>query len=465
MNKRIIKKALATGAAALAGTFTAKLVTRKIIDKTHDRAVKILMEDLYDENIWELITSTGRIGVQTVIETNLRATEGKTINRPMGSPKKFTGLDSLMFSIAQMHIMPTEYDTEIDTKVTIGKQAKKPFSIDFPVILAPMAYGVALSEKAKIALAQGATKAGTATNTGEGPFLSSERKHAKQLIYQYNRGDWGKTPEIIGQCDAVEIQIGQGALAGLGHVLKANKLDKELRDAYKYPKGKDVVAHSRQPEVPNPKHLEKLVHKLKNIGEGIPVGIKMAAGKHLEADLEWVCNAGIDYIVMEGAEAASKSSAPILQDDFGVPLLFAISRTVDWLEKKNFKNQVSLIASGKIRTPGDMLKVCALGADACYIGAIALFALTHNQALKALPFEPPTQVVWYEGHFSKKLNVSEAADALYNFLTACKQEIADGIKALGKTSLQEVNRSDLMSLNELVTKATGIPMVYEPFIY
>jgi glutamate synthase domain-containing protein 2 len=465
MKNQKLRKALAMGAATMAGTYAIKLMGRKVIDKVHDNSVKLILEDLYDENIWELVTSTNRIGLQTVIETNMRATEGKTIARPMGSPKKFPGLNDLMLSIEQLHIMPTAFDLEVDTHVTIGKKAKKPFTIDFPVIISPMAYGVALSEKTKIALAQGATKAGTATNTGEGPFLPSERKAAKYLIYQYHRGDWDKTQEIIRQCDGVEIQIGQGALAGLGHVMKANKLDKELRDAYKYPKGKDVVAHSRQPEVPDPKYLKKLVEKLKKIGEGVPVGIKMAAGKHLEADLEWVCNAGVDFIAMEGAEAATKSSAPILQDDFGIPLLFAISRTADWLEKNNFKDQVSLIAAGKIRTPGDMLKVCALGADASYIGAIALFALTHTQALKALPFEPPTQVVWYDGQFSKKLNVKDATDALYKFLEACRQEIGDGIKALGKTSLQEVNRSDLMSLNEMISKGTGIPMVYEPFKY
>ena len=45
-------------------------------------------------------------------------------------------------------------------------------------MIAGMAYGLGLSEKAKIALAQGATLAGTAFNNGEGPFLfQKERLH------------------------------------------------------------------------------------------------------------------------------------------------------------------------------------------------------------------------------------------------------------------------------------------------
>jgi hypothetical protein len=38
-----------------------------------------------------------------------------------------------------------------------------------------------------------------------------------------------------------------------------------------------------------------------------------------------------------------------------------------------------------------------------------------------------------------------------------------GIKALGKTSLAEVGREDLMALNELISKGCGISLVSEPF--
>ena len=294
--------------------------------------------------------------------------------------------------------------------------------------------------------------------------MPEERKAAKYLIYQYNRGDWDKTPEIIRQCDAVEIQIGQGAIGGVGHVMQAKDIDKELRKAFKFPKGKDAVAHSRQPGLENPQDLTSLVQKVRVMGKGIPVGVKMAAGKHLEADLAYVCEAGVDFIALEGAEAATKASAPILQDDFGVPMIFAINRAAQWLEKHGYKDRITLIASGKMRTPGDVLKACALGADACYMGAVALFAMAHSQVLKALPYEPPTQVVWYHGKYKQKFSVSEGAKSLSQFLASCKEEFDEAIKALGKTSLKEVNRQDLMALNELVSKGCNIPMVYEPFL-
>lgn len=81
------------------------------------------------------------------------------------------------------------------------------------------------------------------------------------------------------------------------------------------------------------------------------------------------------------------------------------------------------------KTTGDALKVRALGADACQIGAIALVAVSHPQIQKAMPFEPPTAAVLYGKSAAKKFNVEEGAKALKNFFESCKLEMAEGIRA------------------------------------
>lgn len=423
------------------------------------------MTDIYDENIWELISASNKVGHQVIVETNMRAQDGKAPQRPLGSPKKFPSLDDLVFSIAQFDPMPTPLEMPVDITVKIGKKAKKPFIINLPMMVSGMAYGEALSAKAKWALAKGAADAGTASCSGEGPYLPEERKAANIYIQQYNRGDWSKTEEILQNCQGIEIQFGQGALGGAGHFLAANKIDRKLRKDFRYPKGKDAVSHSRHLEATKVEDLPKLIDKLRGISGGVPIGAKMGASKRLEKDLEIICNAGIDFIALDGAEAATKGSAPILQDDFGVPTVYAVNRAAEWLQRNNFKDSVSLIASGKIRTPGDVLKAIALGADACYIGAIALFAMSHDQVLKAIPFEPPTQVAWYDGKYAHKLNKQKAAKNMNNFFRACQLELEEAIRTLGKTSLQEVNKSDLSALDEQIAKGTGVSMVYEPYYY
>ncbi|MGI5851721.1 MAG: FMN-binding glutamate synthase family protein [Caldicoprobacterales bacterium] len=464
IDKKKLKILAAIGAgAAIAGAASVSLIARTIANKINDRFYNIISKDLYDENLWELVSSTMRMTPQVAVETNLRATEAKLLERPMGSPGKFPSLDSLKFNIGQLHTMPTDTLTEIDTQVTIGKMAVKPFTIKIPIMIAPMAYGVALSKKVKLALARGANMAGTATNTGQGPFLPEERQEAGVLIYQYNRGDWGKTPEILQNCDAIEIQFGQGGYTGAGHIVKSELIDRQLRQDFGIPKGKDIISHSKQPEVQSPEDLPMLVEKLRNITGGVPIGAKIGAGKYLEKDLEYLCKSGVDFISVDGAEAATKGSPPIFQDDFGIPTVFAIHRAAQWIRNNGYADQVSLIVSGKIRTPGEVLKARALGADACYMGSIALFAVSHPQLNKPLPFEPPTTLIWYNAHYSRYFDIAQGAKSLNNFLEACYLEIADGVRGLGKTSFAQVSREDLVAIDELVAKGCGIPMAYQPY--
>ncbi|HHY83598.1 MAG TPA: FMN-binding glutamate synthase family protein [Clostridiales bacterium] len=456
-------KLAAMGAAGVLGAIGAKFLGRFIVNKVHDDFLKILTSDLYNENIWEAVSSTMRIGPQVVLETELRSDRGKLVERPMGPVNQFPSLDDLKFNFAQINTLPTEVDTEIDFSVTIGKYAKKPLRLNQFLMLAPMAYGVALSKPVKIALAKACSAAGVAYHTGGGAPLMEIIDYADKVIFQYGRGNWPIPQEVLLKCHAVEIQLGQGAYGGVGFLMRSNEVNEQLRKAFNIPKGQDLITRSRQPEVQSPEDLKKLVDKLRNITDGVPIGVKIAAGKYLEADLFWICNSGADFVVVDGAEAATKGSPPILQDDFGVPTVFAVDRAAKWMEKHGFKDRVSLIACGRIRTPGDALKVKALGADACQVGSIALVALSHNQVHKPLPFEPPTSLAWYGEAYADQFDIETGARSLQNFFESCKLEMAEGIRALGKTSLSQVCRDDLMTTNEMYARALNIPMVYDAF--
>ena len=463
MDKKWTDKIIIFSLGSFLGFQGIKFLSRQILRSVFTDTVKTIMTDPYDENLWEFVSATTKYTPQSIVDTNLRAQEGKLIKRPMGSPKKFPSLDQLMFNIGQLHVMPTPLETPVDTKVIIGKNCARPLTIDLPIMVSGMAYGAALSEKAKVALAKGAAQAGTATNTGEGPFLKSERKAAKKLILQYNRGSWNKSTDILKQADAIQIQFGQGATGGVGHKINIGILDFKLQKGFGVFPGQDAVLHSRHDEVEHPSQLPQLIRKLKGITGDIPVGVKLGAGKYLEADMEWAVDGGVDFIVVDGAEAATKGSSPLIQDDFGIPTLYAIARAGEFIRNNHLGNTISLIAAGKIKSPGDVLKVLALGADAAYIGGIALFAVSHTQVLKALPFEPPTQVVWYDGKYADKLDIATGADTLAKFLKSCREELIEGVRILGKTGLGQVNKEDLVALDEITSKAVGVPLAYEPF--
>ena len=132
-----------------------------------------------------------------------------------------------------------------------------------------------------------------------------------------------------------------------------------------------------------------------------------------------------------------KEAPPILADDSGaIPTLHAIVRTVNHFGKRKLREQISLIVSGGLLVPGHFLKVLALGADAVNIGSAMLLALTHTQSLKAVPFEPPTQTVWYNGKLKDQFNTEDGAQSAEKFLTASVEEIRLALRAMGKRSLK-----------------------------
>jgi len=120
------------------------------------------------------------------------------------------------------------------------------------------------------------------------------------------------------------------------------------------------------------------------------------------------------------------------------------------------------LIGGGINTPGDALKALALGADAVYIGTAALWAMTHTQVVKTIPFEPPTVLAFYSGRMADQFNKEEAAYYLSNFLTSFSEEIQVAVKGLGKTNVHDVNKSDLVALDETTSKITKVPLAFDP---
>ena len=126
-------------------------------------------------------------------------------------------------------------------------------------------------------------------------------------------------------------------------------------------------------------------------------------------------------------------------------------------------DQISIIASGGLLVPGHFLKMLALGADAIYIGSALLFTVANSQSLKAMPFEPPTQVAWNQGKYKDQFKIEDGVQAAEKFLTASTEEMKMALRAMGKRSLKELSQKDLVSFDELTAKMIGIPFSFDPW--
>lgn len=441
----------------VAGIILAKPIMRYIIKKIANDATTILLTDEYTKNLAELLPSVKRFSVINLIEMSLRAQTGKALTRPLGSPKHFLGYDNLMFSPQQMTKLSLPESAQIDMSVTIGQNAEKPMIIKIPLMIGAMAYGLALSEEAKLALARASKTLQTATNSGEGPFLPEEPGQSGNFVLQICRWSWGgRTDKQIDSSDMLEVQTGQGADMGVA-TIEAKELAGRARILGGLAAGEPAVALNAPPGVQTAEDWPAFIRTLRQRANGIPIALKIMATDRLEQELAVAVELGFDAIVIDGAEGGSHATIPMKQDDFGIPSLNALIRAKRYLKDSS----ISLIISGGYFTPGQCLKALALGADAIYLATVPLFALGHNQIAKVLPWEPPTTLLYYNSPTKNQLNINQAATSVVNVMTAMVLEMEEAMRALGKASLKELSPDDLVALDSLSAEITGVKSVYD----
>jgi len=441
-------------------TFTILLsfipISRYIIKIVSNSFVEKLLKEKYSHNLAEFLTSFKRYTIQNAIELNLRAETGKIIARPLGSPKHFLSFENLMFAPHQMTRFSLSVNTPVDMKVVLGPKAQKPVTINIPIMIGAMAYGLALSQEAKIALARAAKTLQTTTCTGEGPFLPEEAQEADKYIVQICRWQWGaRTPEQLAYADIIEVQMGQGADTGTS-VIEAIELEGRAQELGGLEPGQPAEAFPSPPGLQRPEEWPQFMAQLRERAQGKPIALKLMATGNLEEDLAMAVDLGFDVIILDGAQGGSHASTPIKQDDFGLPSLNALIRAERYLKNKN----ISLVVAGGYFTPGQCLKALALGADAIVMATVPLFALAHNQAHKVTPWEPITTLVYYDSPYKSKLDIDQAATSVVNTINSMVAEMEEGIRALGKSSLKELSPDDLIALDVMTAENTGVRCIY-----
>lgn len=434
----------------------------RILNPVTDHMFDTMLTEPYANNPIVMMTIMEKLKMRVIAETGMRAQTGKVLSRPMGSPLKTSPWEKLLLNPRQLFELPTENQDTIETRVTIGPKSKKPLIIDTPIMITGMSYGGSLSLAIKEALAKGAALANTATNTGESAVSQEERSAAKYLIGQYNRGGWLNDREQLEQLDGIEVQLGQGAWGGaVTSTMDSSKMDDHLRRLWKVDPDETTGKKARFPNVNTPQEIINLVNSLKEQYD-IPVGIKIAGTHFIEKELEVIAQTNADFITIDGQEGGTAAAAPTLEDDMGLPTLFCITRTVDWLKKQGMRERFTIIAAGGLSTPGEFLKALSLGADAVYIGSIALIAAMQSQMTKALPQHPAPQLALYEGELKDQFDSEEGSRHLANFLQSCTAEMKMALQAMGKSSIRQLGREDLVSLDPGLAKVLQLGYVGEP---
>ncbi|MCB1256437.1 MAG: nitrite reductase (NAD(P)H) small subunit [Microthrixaceae bacterium] len=377
------------------------------------------------------------------------------IDAAVDHESRFPSLDDLVFVPAQLARLPLFDDEAVDTSVRLGTRAARPLELDIPIVVSHMSYG-ALSPEAKVALATGAREVGTAICSGEGGMLPAERQAAGRYVLEMASGYFGWTEESIAQADAVEIKIGQGAKPAMGGVLPGAKVTPEIATVRGIEPGEDSHSPSRFPDINTTEDLARRVEWIKTVNVGIPVGIKIASGRVTD-DIAVAVEAGADYLILDGFGGGTGAAPVHVRDHVGSPSWFGLRGARDWLDSHGY-DDVQIVVTGGIRTPDEMAKVLALGADAVALATAAMMAIGCQQYRACHRGTCPIGITTQDPVLRARLDPQLSAKRLERFLETSTSMIADYCRIMGHSAVSDLNPDDLSALNPATAALLDVPL-------
>jgi hypothetical protein len=396
------------------------------------------------------------IGIKTMAAT------GKGIIAAMGSQKRMPfSLDDLHFLPAQVHRIPLDRDDPVTTGFTLGPGAARPLILPTPVLVSGMSYG-AVSKRLKLAIAGASAKTGFGFNTGEGGILDEELSISPgTLIMQYSTGRFGITEEKLKRAAAVEIRFGQGAYPGKGSYLPVEKITPDIARIRGLKEGEAAYSPAHHPDMTNPAQIRDKVAWLKSLTGGVPVGAKIGCG-NIEEDVGDLAAAGVDFIALDGFGGGTGATEAGVRENVGIPLVAALPRADRFLHSLGVRDRITLVAGGGLRTAADFAKCLALGADAVYIGTAALIAVNCEQYRICHTGLCPTGVTTENPILEGQLDVEKGIERLSTFIRASTEEMARFARITGKNDLRDLDISDLVSLDEDLSRIAGCAWLEGP---
>lgn len=333
-----------------------------------------------------------------------------------------------------------------------GDRCAKPY-LASPLNISAMSYG-ALSGNAIKALNNGAKIGGFSHNTGEGS-LSPYHKQGGDIVWQIGTGYFGCrtddgqfNPEQFkesAQLDVVkmiEIKLSQGAKPGHGGILPAAKLTQEIADIRRVPMGKDVISPPSHSAFSTPVEMLEFIDTLRELSGGKPVGIKLCIGRRDE--FLAICKAMKqtgkvpDFITVDGGEGGTGAAPTEMTNSVGTPLRDALIFVNQSLIGIGLRDQIRIIASGKIFSAFHVLRVIALGADTVNSARGMMLALGCIQARSCNTDHCPTGIATQNPARAAGLVVSDKATRVANFHKATIENLIELLAAAGLDSLDQL---------------------------
>jgi glutamate synthase domain-containing protein 2 len=351
-------------------------------------------------------------------------------------------------------MVPTHLD-EKELRVTIGgPECKKPYNASIFNISA-MSYG-SMSKNAILALNGGAKDGNFAHNTGEGSISPYHLEPGGDLIWQIGTGYFGCRDDdgnfneekfvsraTLDNVKMIEIKVSQGAKPGHGGILPKEKVTEEIAQIREVPMGIDIISPPAHKAFSTPIEFVHFIKKLRELSGGKPVGFKLCVGKRFE--FLAVCKAMIsenifpDFITVDGSEGGTGAAPLEFSNNMGTPTYDGLVFVHNALKGFGVRDKIKILTTGRIVTGFGIVKLLALGADACYSARSMMLALGCIQALRCNSNHCPAGVATQDPELYVGLVPEKKRKRVANFHNETMKSVAHIMGAMGVSSPDELS--------------------------
>src|SRR6185369_505941 len=164
----------------------------------------------------------------------------------------------------------------------------------------------------------------------------------------------------------------------------------------------------------------------------------------------------VDYVILDGRGGGTGAAPTILRDNISVPMMAGLARARRRMDERGVGRDVSLIATGGLRRPADIVKALALGADAVAVSNTALQAIGCVGMRACHTDNCPVGIATQKPHLRARLPVERAAAQLTRFLTSSVELMAVLARACGHRHLSGFTAHDLTSFKRDVADLVGV---------
>ena len=228
------------------------------------------------------------------------------------------------------------------------------------------------------------------------------------------------------QIRAIEIKLSQGAKAGLGGIVPAQKVTPEIAAIRGVEPGKACLSPPSHSAFSDHDSLLDFAELLADTS-GLPVGIKSAVGQmgfweQLAIEMS-TGSRGLDFVTVDGGEGGTGAAPLVFTDHVALPFKQAFSRVYLKFAEQNLTDKLVFLGSGKLGFPETAMLAFALGCDGISVGREAMLAIGCIQAQRCHTGHCPAGIATQNAWLMRGLEPTQKSARLANYVRMLRKEI------------------------------------------